>query len=216
MLDHRFVQPPNLLKKRLETPKPCSIERLPEREASRKAALPYRSRMRRSSPGDVVDRLVPGDALPLARAARADAAHRVFQPVRVIEPLDLADAAGAGMQRRQLGLPARRIGRDLDDPVVDDMGVDHAAAAAIVAAGAGDDDFAFAPGGARLLVDRVGHGGSVARSGAPCERPSLRRRTKDPPQRSCCGASRLRTSSVAFRPTRKLARITRASSMALT
>ena len=165
---------------------------------------------------DVVEGLVPRDALVLARAARAGAAHRVFQAVLVIEPLDLADAAGAGMQRRQLGLPARRVGRDPDDLVVNDVGVDHAAAAAIVAAGAGDDDFAFAPGGARVLVDRVGHGGSVARSGAPCERPTLRRRTKDPPQRSCCGASRLRTSSAAFRPTRKLARITRASSMALT
>ena len=201
MLDHRSVQPPNLLKKRFETPKPCRAEVLPEREASRKAALPYWSRMRRISPGDVVERLVPRDALVLARAARAGAAHGVFQAVLVIEPLDLADAAGAGMQRRQLGLPARRIGRDPDDLVVHDMGVDHAAAAAIVAAGAGDDDFAFAAGGARVLVDRVGHGGSVARSGVPCEWPTLRRRTKDPPQRSCCGASRLRTRS-RFRSTK--------------
>ena len=49
MLDHRSVQPPNLLKKRFETPKPCRAEVLPEREASRKAALPYWSRMRRIS-----------------------------------------------------------------------------------------------------------------------------------------------------------------------
>ena len=131
-------------------------------------------------PGDVVERLVPRDALVLARAARAGAAHRVFQAVLVIEPLDLADAAGAGMQGRQLGLPARRIGRDPDDLVVDDMGVDHAAAAAIVAAGAGDDDFAFAAGGARVLVDRVGHGGSVASPGLARDRPTLRRRPKDP------------------------------------
>jgi hypothetical protein len=90
-----------------------------------------------------------------------------------MNPLDLADAAGAGMQRRQLGLPARRVGRDPDDAVVHDMRVDHAAAAAIVAAGAGDDGLAVAAGGARLLVDRVGHGGSVASpvpwaNGRPC------------------------------------------------
>ena len=111
---------------------------------------------------DMVEGRVPGDALELARTARAGAAHGVPQAVLVIEPLDLADAAGAGMQRRQLGLPARRIGRDFYDAIVDHVGVDHAAAAAIVAAGAGDDGFALAAGGARLLVDRVGHGGSVA------------------------------------------------------
>jgi hypothetical protein len=69
------------------------------------------------------------------------------------------------MQGRQLGLPARRVGRDLDDAVVDDVGVDHAAAAAIVAAGAGDDRFARAIGAAGLLVDRVGHGPHGDRAG---------------------------------------------------
>src|SRR4029450_5380728 len=114
----------------------------------------------------------------LARTARPGAAHRVLQALLVIDALDLADAAGAGVQGRQLGLPARRIGRDLDDAVVDDVGVDRAAAAAIVAAGAGDDSLAFAAGGARVLVDRVGHGGSVAKA-----EPALERA----PPRACSG-----------------------------
>jgi hypothetical protein len=41
MFDHSSVQPPNLLKKRFDMPKPDSIEVLPEREASRNEALPY-------------------------------------------------------------------------------------------------------------------------------------------------------------------------------
>src|SRR4030095_6192306 len=49
--------------------------------------------------GDVAQRLVPGDALEipesLAGAARAGAAHWILQAVLVIEPLALADAAGA-------------------------------------------------------------------------------------------------------------------------
>src|SRR5882672_122595 len=48
--------------------------------------------------GDMVERGVPRDALELGQseggAARAGAAHRVFQAVLVIEALDLADAAG--------------------------------------------------------------------------------------------------------------------------
>lgn len=133
--------------------------------------------------GDMAERLVPGDALELPilvpSAARAGAAHRVLQAVRVIDALDLADAAGAGMQRRQVGPPARGIGRDPDDAVVDHMGVDHAAAAAIVAAGAGDDclpwGLAFTSGGARVLVERVGHGGTVASRGPP----AIRRRPNE-------------------------------------
>jgi hypothetical protein len=115
---------------------------------------------------DLAQRLVPGDALELPGAARPGAAHRVLQAVLVVQPLDLADAAGAGMQRRQVGLPARRVGRDADDAVVDHVGVDHAAAAAIVAAGAGDDGLALSAGGTRVLVDRIGHGSSVAPANA--------------------------------------------------
>jgi len=73
----------------------------------------------------------------------------------VIDALDLADAAGAGMERRQFRLPARGVGRDLDDAVVDDMRVDHAAPAAIVAAGAGHHRLVCPSGTARLLVDRL-------------------------------------------------------------
>ena len=76
----------------------------------------------------------------------------------------------------------------------------------------------IAPSISREATDRISHSSLTAASTAhdhgrtDCARSGR----QDPPQRSCCGASRLRTSSVAFRPTRKLARITRASSMALT
>src|SRR5580704_14174005 len=114
-------------------------------------------------PGDMVQRLVPRDTLELPRVARSDAAHRIFQPVGMVHALDLPYTAAAGVQRRQLGLPARRVGRDFYDTVVDDVGVDHAAAAAIVAAGAGDDGLAGAASAPRLLVDGlIRHGPHLA------------------------------------------------------
>ena len=113
---------------------------------------------------DVIERLVPGDTLELPRAARAGAAHRVFQAILVVEALDLADPAGAGVQGWQVGLPARRVGRNLDDAVVHDVGIHHATAAAVVAAGAGDDSLARLVGTARLLVDRlIRHDGMTSR-----------------------------------------------------
>src|SRR5205807_1655562 len=89
--------------------------------------------------GDLVERVVPGDPLELSAAARADAAQRMAQPVRMVHALGLAEAAHAGVQRRDLWRPASRVGADLDDAAVADVGVDDAAAAAVVAAGAGDD-----------------------------------------------------------------------------
>ena len=101
------------------------------------------------------ERLVPGDARELAGAARAGAAHRVLEPVGMIGPLDLSDAAGAGGQGRMLGVPAAHVGADAGDPPVRDMGVDHAAPAAIMAAGAGDHRLPGAGGGTRGLVEGV-------------------------------------------------------------
>src|SRR5882757_5085187 len=81
----------------------------------------------------------------------------------MVDALDLPDAAGAGVERRQLGLPARRIGGDLDDAVVDHMGVDDTAAAAIVAAGTGDDGFAGTARTPWLLIDGlIRHGPHLA------------------------------------------------------
>ena len=112
---------------------------------------------------DMAQRLVPRDALELPRVARSDAAHRIFQPVGMVDALDLPDTAGAGVERRQLGLPARRVGGDFYDTVVDNVGIDHAATAAIVAAGAGDDGLAGAAPTPRLLVDGlIRHGPHLA------------------------------------------------------
>jgi len=76
----------------------------------------------------------------------------------MIDALDLTDAAGASIQRRQFWLPARRIGRDLHDSIVHDMRVDHAAAVAIMPAGAGDHHLARARDAAGDLVEGVGIG----------------------------------------------------------
>jgi hypothetical protein len=103
----------------------------------------------------MIERLVPRDALELPRAARARAAHRMLEPIRMIDPFELADAAGTGMERRQFGLPARRVGRDPDDAIVHDVRVHHASAAAIVPAGAGDHRLARPIRPTRLLVDRL-------------------------------------------------------------
>src|ERR1700679_2050574 len=53
-----------------------------------------------------------------------------------------------------LGVPASRIGADVNDPTFAQMCVHHATAAAVMAAGAGDDMFAHPRGGTRRFVDR--------------------------------------------------------------
>ena len=78
----------------------------------------------------------------------------MLEAVGMVDALDLADAAGAGVQRRQLGLPSARVGRYPDDAAVDDVRIDDAAAAAIVAAGAGDDGLVRLGHDARCFVDR--------------------------------------------------------------
>jgi len=103
---------------------------------------------------DVVECLVPGDALEAAGASRADTAQRMLQAIRVIRALDLADAAGAGGKWRMGWVPATLVGGDMDDAAVDDVRVDDATATAIVAAGAGDDRLVAARSGARRFVDR--------------------------------------------------------------
>ena len=104
---------------------------------------------------DLVEGVVPRDALVLARAPRAHAAHRVTQAVGVVDAVGGAEAAGAGGQRRHLEGPLARVGADAHDPPVLDVGVDHAAPAAVVPAGARDDLFARRARHARGLVDRL-------------------------------------------------------------
>jgi hypothetical protein len=104
--------------------------------------------------GDPVEGLVPGYALEAAAAAGSIALEGKFEAIGMIDALDLADTAGAGMQWRQLGLPAARVGRDLDDPTAGHVGVDDASAAAVVTAGAGDDGLPRRRCGARSLIDR--------------------------------------------------------------
>ena len=74
--------------------------------------------------GDGVERLVPGDALPLALALGSHLLHRVLDAVGVVDVLDAREPLGA---HRALG---ERVGVALD---VDDHAVlhgdDHAAAA---------------------------------------------------------------------------------------
>ena len=71
----------------------------------------------------------------------------------MVDSLDLADAARARMQRRQLRLPFARVGGYADNAAVDNMGVDDTAAAAVVAAGAGDDGLVRFGRDPRSLVD---------------------------------------------------------------
>src|SRR5260221_8613925 len=111
----------------------------------------------------MVKRFVQRDALELTRATRADSSQGMPQAVGMVGALDLADAAAAGMERRQVRSPARGIGRDLDDAVVDDMRVDHATATAIVTAGAGHDRFIGPAGAPRLLVDGLIQHGFTSR-----------------------------------------------------
>jgi hypothetical protein len=77
------------------------------------------------------------------------------QAIGMIGALDLPDAAGAGGQRRVLGIPTPHVGADARDPAVGHVRVDHATAAAIMPACAGDYGFARDWTGARSLVDRV-------------------------------------------------------------
>src|SRR2546422_389633 len=64
------------------------------------------------------------------------------QAIGMMDALHLAEATHAGVERRHLGRPLPGIGADLDDAAVADVGIDHAAAAAIVATRAGDDGLA--------------------------------------------------------------------------
>src|SRR4030095_2267768 len=102
---------------------------------------------------NLVERRVPRDALELPGAARPAAAQWVAQPVRVVHALELTEAAYARVQRRHFRSPAARIGADLHDPPVADVRVHGASAAAVVAAGAGDDALARPGLDPRRLVD---------------------------------------------------------------
>ena len=104
--------------------------------------------------GDLVQRLVPGDALELAAAARPLASQRMLEAVGMVHALDLADTARAGVQGRQLRLPSARVGGYADNAAVDDVRIDGTTTAAVVAAGAGDDGLVRLGHDARCFVDR--------------------------------------------------------------
>src|SRR5262249_12241190 len=61
---------------------------------------------------------LPSDALERAAPARAFAPERILEAVGMVDALDLAYSARAGMQRRQLRLPSARVGRDLDNAAI--------------------------------------------------------------------------------------------------
>ena len=69
------------------------------------AALPYASRMRSISRATLSSASSQEIALEPARAARSRPAQRMLQPVGMVDALDLAEAADAGVERRQLGPP---------------------------------------------------------------------------------------------------------------
>jgi hypothetical protein len=78
----------------------------------------------------------------------------------MVGALDLADATGACLQRRQFRVPAPLVGRDMGDAPVADMRVDDATPAAIMPASAGDDALAGLRRRTRRLVDDLGGNGS--------------------------------------------------------
>ena len=95
--------------------------------------------------GDLVERLVPGDALPRARAARPLAPHRIFQPVRMIDEIERD-----GADRAQPAVIERRVAVALD---LDQAAVAHVqqhAAAAMAAAAHAFEDLMVSKPGARL------------------------------------------------------------------
>ena len=116
------------------------------------AALPYVPDAQHLA-RHLVERGVPRDRLELARAARSRPAQRLLQAVGMVDALDLAEAADAGVERGQLERPLPRVGGDLHDAALHHVGVDHAAPSAVVAAGAGDDGLALAGVDARSFVD---------------------------------------------------------------
>ena len=123
----------------------------------------------------LVERGVPRDRLEPARAARSRPAQRLLQAVGMIDALDLAEAADAGVERGQLERPLPRVGGDLHDAAVHHVGVDDAAPSAVVAAGAGDDGLALAGGDARSFVD--GARGQGVPPGRPAYHARERRRS---------------------------------------
>ena len=100
-----------------------------------------------------VERLVPGDALELARSALAGAPHRVLEPVGMVNPLFGREASHAGKQRRHFGVPLSRLRADLYDFAVANVGVDDAAPSAPGGARAGDDALAVCLLSSWFLVD---------------------------------------------------------------
>ena len=107
----------------------------------------------------LVERLVPRDALELAGATRSRATQWMAKAVGMVDSLGLAESAHARVKRWDFGRPLARIRADLDDAPVTDVGVDDAAAAAVVTAGAGDDTLAGRGVHARRLVENAtGHG----------------------------------------------------------
>ena len=79
--------------------------------------------------GDLIERVVPGNALPFARAARPEAAQRVHEAVGMIDQIDghRADGTETSMIERR-----GRIALDLDELAV--AHVQQGAAAAVATA----------------------------------------------------------------------------------
>ena len=89
--------------------------------------------------GDSVIRFVPANADEFPFSPLANAFHRIFEPVRIIEPLPLCPSLQAGPGLRELSRIRGVVGGDTSDDAVFYMGIKETAAAAVVNATGGNN-----------------------------------------------------------------------------
>ena len=115
--------------------------------------------------GDDVERLAPGDGLPLFLAALADADQRGAQAIRVV---DGADRPGAAWAQPAAALRVERVALELPELAVAHVGDAAAAPEAHLAEGRDGLDFARggrAACGDRGAGDRIELGGGAGEDG---------------------------------------------------
>ena len=120
--------------------------------------------------GNLIQRFVPGDALPFARSAGAETPHRILQAVGMVHQID-----GHGADRAQAAVVQRRgrIALDLDQLTVANM--QERAATAMATAADALEHLRVAAYRGSLLLRRPGHiHGACSKMG-----PQRRRRDGD-------------------------------------
>ena len=141
------------------------------------------------APGDGIQRLIPADAHKFAFAAFADALHRVFQAVRVVDapPHGAPAQAGAHLVQPVVVIAARVIRFDIADFAIHHMHTQRAAAAAVNGTGAPDDalvrraDGVLDGGG--HLSDPEGQGDAACRERQTAKRGGFHQRAAADPDR---------------------------------